>query len=187
MKRFRFPALFSIGLPFLLLMALLTGAPAMMPASTTYTDPFAYCAAVGTIDAPDGRYTGPAVPLSVAEGLRDAMELSESAPLEPLLQSTHWRCMGGQVHACTVGANIPCMEKADLSQTPSPEMVQFCQANPGAENIPAAVTGRATVYEWRCQADQPVVVRQLMEPDAQGFLSNFWYQISPPDNAAQDI
>jgi hypothetical protein len=27
-----------------------------------FSDPFAYCAAVGTIDAPDARYTGPRVP-----------------------------------------------------------------------------------------------------------------------------
>jgi hypothetical protein len=34
----------------------------------TFTDPFAYCAAVGTVDAPDSRYTGPKVPEAVAQG-----------------------------------------------------------------------------------------------------------------------
>jgi hypothetical protein len=40
-----------------------------------FSDPFAYCAAVGTIDAPDARYTGPKVPEVVArfeKGLRRA-------------------------------------------------------------------------------------------------------------------
>ncbi len=36
-----------------------TASPALTQA--TYSDPFAYCAAVGTIDAPDARYTGPKI------------------------------------------------------------------------------------------------------------------------------
>src|SRR5215213_4012987 len=36
----------------------------------TYSDPFAYCAAVGTLDEPDARYTGEAVPDVIAEGIR---------------------------------------------------------------------------------------------------------------------
>ena len=39
--------------------------PAATPAGATYTDPFAYCAAAGTIDTPDARYTGPKTPGSV--------------------------------------------------------------------------------------------------------------------------
>ncbi|HWI61124.1 MAG TPA: hypothetical protein VNT75_04785, partial [Symbiobacteriaceae bacterium] len=39
-------------------------------ADTTYTDPFAYCAAVGTIDAPDSRYIGEKVPMRIAKGLQ---------------------------------------------------------------------------------------------------------------------
>lgn len=184
MKRFRFPALFSIGLPLLLLLPLLTRFQ-LPVSSATYSDPFRYCAAVGTVDEPDARYTGPAVPPTVAEGLRQAMELPESAPLEPLLLGTFWRCMEGQVYACTVGANIPCMEKADVSRTPTEPMIEFCRANPGAEYIPAVVTGRATVYEWRCEGSEPVVERQLTEPDARGFLSAYWYQISPPETSSE--
>ncbi len=41
---------------------------------TTYTDPFAYCAAVRTIDAPDARYVGPAVPDAVVRGLQAALQ-----------------------------------------------------------------------------------------------------------------
>lgn len=182
MKRLRFPALFSIGLP-LLLCFMLSWRTQPPTAPAAYSDPFAYCAAVGTIDEPDARYTGPAVPLSVVEGLRKAMGLSESAPLEPLLRGTYWRCMEGQVYACTVGANVPCTEKADVSREPTEAMIEFCRSNPGAENIPAAVTGRATVYAWRCAGEEPVVEKQVAEPDARGFLSNFWYQISPPENS----
>ncbi|MGC9335618.1 MAG: hypothetical protein ACP5JJ_15830, partial [Anaerolineae bacterium] len=57
----------------LLIVASLAGcgasaAPADRSAPEAYADPFAYCAAVGTVDAPDANYTGPAVPESVAQG-----------------------------------------------------------------------------------------------------------------------
>jgi hypothetical protein len=42
------------------------------------------------------------------------------------------------------------------------------------------VTGRATVYEWRCASGAPEVVRQVVEVDAQGFLKDIWYQIPAP-------
>src|ERR671918_1505994 len=54
----------------------------------TFTDPFAYCAAVGTIDAPDSRYTGPNVPEAVARGLMKAFSAPAAAPPEPFLPNT---------------------------------------------------------------------------------------------------
>lgn len=145
----------------------------------TYTDPFAYCAAVGTIDQPDSRYTGEPVPEAIAEGLRAAFGLGPDHPLVPFQRGTHWRCMEGRVYACTVGANLPCMEKAETSRQPSQPMVAFCQANPDADVIPAVVTGRATIYQWHCRAGQPEILRQVNSPDARGFLSKFWYEIKP--------
>ena len=163
-------------------------APAVSPDAPTpgagegrdgFTDPFAYCAAVGTIDAPDARYAGPEVPEVVIEGLREALETPDDAPSEWFTAGTVWRCMDGAVWACFVGANLPCSAKADTSRTPPPEMVDFCRENPTAEVIPAYVTGRETVYEWHCTDGAPEIVRQLVEPDAQGFISNIWYEISP--------
>jgi hypothetical protein len=46
-----------------------------------FDDRFAYCACVGTIDAPDARYTGPAMPAAVAHGLRAALVLPADAPM----------------------------------------------------------------------------------------------------------
>jgi hypothetical protein len=145
----------------------------------TFTDPFAYCAALGTIDAPDSRYTGPKVPEVVAQGLKKAFGAPADAPLEPFLHNTFWRCMGGQVYACTVGANLPCQERADTSRRPTEGMTNFCQDHPHAEVIPAVATGRATVYEWKCANGEPAIVRQVAQPDAQGFLSHIWYAINP--------
>jgi hypothetical protein len=53
-----------------------------------FDDPFAYCAAVGTIEAPDVRYTGPAMPESLARGLKTVLVLPADAPSEPLLRNS---------------------------------------------------------------------------------------------------
>src|SRR3712207_4805426 len=118
---------------------------------TTYTDPFAYCAAVGTVDAPDARYVGVKVPEAIARGLRTATQAAPDAPLDPFVAGSSWRCMDGKVYACTVGANLPCQEQANTSHTATEAMTNYCQANVDAGAIPAFVTGRATVYEWSCK------------------------------------
>jgi hypothetical protein len=146
--------------------------------ATQYTDPFAYCAAVGTVDAPDARYTGPKTPEAIVRGLMKAMDLPADAPSEPLARLTTWRCMSGKVYACNFGANIPCQEKADTSRAPSAAMNDFCKANPASDFIPVAVTGRATVYAWRCANGAPAIEKELTKPDTQGFLTMFWYEVS---------
>lgn len=143
-----------------------------------YTDPFAYCAAVDTMDAPDARYTGPERPEAVVNSLQQALDLP-GTPAPPVAENSFWRCMDGRVYACTVGANLPCLEKADTSRSPSEDMKAFCQEQPNAEVIPAVATGRSTVYEWRCKDGQAEVVRQVMAVDAQGFLADIWYELQP--------
>jgi hypothetical protein len=100
-------------------------------------------------------------------------------PLDMLENGSSWRCMDGSVYACFVGANLPCDAKANTDQAPTQEEIDFCQANKNADVIPAAVTGRETVYEWRCSDGAPETVQQVFHPDPQGFLSEFWYKISP--------
>jgi len=153
-------------------------APAATSTPATYTDPFAYCAAVGTIDAPDATYTGPQVPQPVAEGLQRALNAPDT-PLGVLENGSSWRCRDGDVYACFVGANLPCEAKANTDRTPTQEEIDFCQQNPGSDFIPAVVTGRETVFEWRCRDGAPEIVKQVFQPDAQGFLSEIWYRISP--------
>ena len=86
--------------------------------------------------------------------------------------------MDSAVYACNVGANIPCSTKADTSKTPTQAINDFCKANASADMIPAAVTGRATVYEWRCTSGAPAVVKQVLTPDARGYAAEFWYQVT---------
>jgi putative hemolysin len=151
--------------------------PNTAKAQSSYSDPFAYCAAVGTVDMPDGRYTGPKMPDSIVQGMIKRGIVSADAPPE-FQQHAVWRCMNNSVWVCHFGANLPCQEKADTSQTPTPAMEDFCKANPTAESIPAAVTGRATVYEWGCKNGKPEVVKQVFTADPQGYLADFWYELT---------
>jgi hypothetical protein len=143
-------------------------------------DPFAYCAAVGTIDKPDELFTGEELPVVIAEGIRAAHN-AEDVPLEVYQRGTVWRCLDGKVWACNVGANLPCEAKADESREPTQAMIDFCKDNAGVDFIPAVVTGRATVYAWRCEDTEPVVVEQYTEVDSQGFLEFVWYELTPPE------
>jgi hypothetical protein len=154
--------------------------PGATSGQTSFTDPFAYCSAVGTIDTPDARYAGPKVPDAVVKGLQKVLNLP-GTPAPPLTQGSFWRCMDGKVFACTVGANLPCTEKANTDQVPTSAMNDFCQSNPTADVVPAAVTGHTTIYEWRCANGTPTIVKQVATVDARGFLANIWYEISPND------
>ena len=170
----------------MLAIALLLGACAAPVAQSTrtplppasYSDPFAYCAAVGTVDAPDARYSGDKMPAVVLQGMIRQGVVSADAPAA-FQKNAVWRCMDGQVWVCHFGANLPCEERADTSQTPTAEMEDFCKNNRNADVIPAAVTGRATVYEWRCTDGKPAMVKQVFTSDAQGFIADFWFKLTP--------
>jgi hypothetical protein len=151
------------------------------PVQQTYSDPFAYCAAVGTVDAPDARYIGEPVPASVIDGYKTAAGLEASTePLDMLQKTTTWRCMNGQVYACNIGANLPCSSKANVDKTPTLEMTDFCKANPGSDFIPMSVTGHETVYSWHCVKDAPEALEQVEQVDAAGYIADIWYPIEKP-------
>lgn len=167
---------------FLLAAALFLASCASFPgaerptAAKTYDDPFAYCAAVGNADLPAQPFSGPLLPSVIIKGLRTAAG-AERVPADVLKAGSHWRCMDGKVYACFTGANLPCMAKADTTKTPSVDMLRFCTDNRESETIPAHVTGRFTVYEWRCRNGLPEALRQVAHPDARGFISEYWYEL----------
>jgi len=182
----RFPLLSGLALLLLALLAAACAPASLAPASVattgaapaTFTDPFAYCAVIGTVDAPDERYAGPKFPDAIVNGLQKALNLA-GTPAPPLTENSFWRCMAGKVYACTVGANLPCMDKANLDKTPTQGMKEYCQANPNSDFIPMVVTGHNVVYEWQCKVGAPEAGKQLVQVDARGFLVNIWYQINP--------
>jgi len=142
-----------------------------------FADPFSYCAAVGSIDMPDARYAGPAMPESVARGLQKAFEVPADRPVEPFAINSIWRCMNGKVYACSFGANLPCTAKASTDRKPTRAIVGYCQEEPDADFVPVVVTGRETIYEWFCRGALPVIKKAFTQPDARGFLSNIWFEI----------
>jgi hypothetical protein len=156
-----------------------TIAATAVPTDVTYTDPVTYCAAVGTIDTPDARYTGEAVPDSILTGYLKAAGIENSTePLETLRAGTSWRCMNNQVYACNVGANLPCQSKADTSTTPTQAMNDYCAANADATFLPASVTGHDSIYSWKCQGSTAVTDQQIDKADDAGFLSSIWYTLN---------
>ncbi len=139
------------------------------------SDPFAWCAQQGDTEIIGGPLPGKLVSAMVAQGL-----VAEEAPPH-VQQANDWRCMEGQVWVCPLGANLPCAEKADLSREPSQAVADWCQANAGAD-VPAYVTGRATVFSWKCDGTTAVIQRQVSAADPAGFLSAFWYPLEEPES-----
>ncbi|MFN8639888.1 MAG: hypothetical protein U0360_10650 [Dehalococcoidia bacterium] len=142
------------------------------------TDPFAYCARVGTIDAPDSRYMGEPVPRSIAEGIRRATGASANAPR--CVRTRHVLAVhGGQGLRLHRGCEPPLRRKGKHEPRPSAAMTEYCAANAEADSIPAFVTGRATVFAWHCVSGTPAIARQVVEADARGFIANVWHELAP--------
>ena len=158
------------------------------PVQQTYNDPFAYCAAIGTIDTPDARYTGPHITDEIINGYKIAAGLESSTePIQMFQKTTIWRCMDHQVYACNFGANLPCDTKANIDKTPTQAMGDYCKANPDSDFIPISVTGHATIYSWHCVKDTPELLDQIAKVDAAGYLANIWYPIAPNATPESEI
>jgi hypothetical protein len=157
-----------------------TSAPMVAPSSTpaVFTDPFAYCQFAGTVDKPGPEYTGEKMPDGLAMSLRKASGGSDDMPLDLVKNGSSWRCMDGKVYGCFVGANLPCDAKANTDKTPIQAETDFCKANPGADIIPAVVTGHETIYEWHCNQDTPEVGKQVFQVDPRGYIAEIWYPLS---------
>jgi hypothetical protein len=154
--------------------------PTNMPTTETFSDPFAYCAAVGTVDTPDDRYTGLQIPDEIINGYKKAAGLEASTePMDMFKKTTIWRCMDSKVYACNFGANLPCNSKANIDKTPSQAMRDYCAANPDSDFIPMSVTGHSTIYSWHCIKDSPELLDQIEKVDAAGYLEQIWYAIEP--------
>jgi len=91
------------------------------------------------------------------------------------VRMTVFRCAGGHVLVCGMGANLPC-GKADTSRT-SEGGTAWCRDHPDADFIPAYVTGHATIFDWRCHGGAPVIVRKAFHVDPRGFVAEFWREL----------
>lgn len=157
-------------------------APAIATAGS-YSDPFAYCAAVGDALHPDSRYTGPAEPDSVVRALERALGSKEGTLANYAASgNVYWRCQDSQVLGCFPGANLTCWE-ANTDRTPTQGETDWCAAHPGDGGVKAAipfvVTGHSTVFEWRCVGTTPTVIQQVTNVDKAGLITRIWYTLTP--------
>lgn len=141
-----------------------TPAPAG-PAGGGYSDPFAYCGAVKTVDYVDTRYVGPRFTAEIADALRVPME---SAP-----DRVSWRCVDGVVYACA-SFDWPVCSMTPTAQ----EMLDYCQRNPGVTRL-LAPNGT-----WSCEGNRPRIPDGASWPvDARGFFPNAWIPVLPPQKS----
>ena len=121
--------------------------------------PAAYCRRVGT-DA--GLHT-------IGDALRPGVQAAFSVPAEAARGS--WRCEGGRVMACVVGANLPCGPLSTAATSPAAD--QWCRAHPGGA-IPAFVTGHDTAWRWRCNGNRADHGEAAWTLDPGGFARELW-------------
>ncbi len=155
-------------------------ASANIPGSATavetterYTDPFAYCRAVGTVSRPDARYKGPEVPTSLAAAL-------EFLPGTPGMDHVEWRCAKGNVLGCVSTQASFCspLTDAEKSRTPTTEMVKYCRERPNSSPVPSGIVGYNNLYQWRCEGANPVIGREVNTIDDQGYNASLWKAVS---------
>ena len=82
------------------------------------------------------------------------------------------RCVGSQLLACWVGANLDC-GRADTRRR-LVGATAFCRDNPDAADVPMAATGHDTIYDWRCVKGRAVAGKVLMAVDPQGYIAGNW-------------
>lgn len=124
-----------------------------------------YCARVGNDD------TLRKPPRSLAADIHRLFNIGG----EYALQTTHWRCAGGDVLVCAVGANLPCGEAN--TATVMPAATQWCRTHQNSDFIPMAVIGHDTVYSWRCAGRTAEPSAQTGKVDGRGFFAENWKKL----------
>ncbi len=162
---------------FLLLLAFSTIAGCVSSMQASYLDPAPYCAAVGTIDAPDERYTGPAAPDWIVDALSHAGDGS-IAPISIDPGSVTWRCAGGGVLACEAQSQAFC-KRASTSRAPTMNMRAFCHAFPNSPDSVPVVDDKFSAYVWTCVRAWPHIAGFRFEIDDQGYPRAFWRRVEP--------
>ncbi len=134
-------------------------------APAEHESPRAYCSRIGTDDTL--RLPTP----SLAPAIRRLFGLSGA----DVLKSSYYRCAGGAVLVCSVGANLPC-GKANSSKT-LPAAAQWCATHANSDFIPMYVTGHDTLYSWRCAGASAAAGAPIGKLDARGFFPDYWKKL----------
>ena len=127
------------------------------------------CHAIGSDD------TLRPIPSSLVPAATALFDL-HAMPSEQIMRSTFFRCAGGHVLICTVGANLPCGKANKNRHLPAAD--QWCADHRDANFLPAYVTGHDTIYQWRCSGTKADTVGNAMKVDARGFIARFWKRVA---------
>src|SRR5262249_45825248 len=139
----RLPAAVTAGIPV---------PPTESEARGPFKNPFVYCAAIGTINHQDERYTGPARPDVIVTKLRKILNVDPAVSQQEFALSVTWRCLEHTVVACARTDQAPCSDKAGLAvlNTQLPQVVQYCADHPQAAVVPNPFGLHDNIYELRC-------------------------------------
>jgi hypothetical protein len=152
----------------LAILALASVGPAAHPAAAAPAEresPRAHCARIGNDD------TLRSPPPSLAPAIRRLFNVN--GPY--VLKSSYYRCAGGAVLVCWVGANLPC-GKANTSKT-LPAAAEWCATHANSDFIPMYVTGHGTLYSWRCAGGEAAAGAPVGKLDARGFFLDYWKKL----------
>ncbi|MEZ2128943.1 MULTISPECIES: hypothetical protein [unclassified Sinorhizobium] len=101
---------------------------------------------------------------------------AKDAPADDELQTQAiFRCMGGRILVCFVGANLPCSKMNAARDNPGADA--FCRENPNEDIVPAFATGHDAVYSYRCRNGQAEVTGSSWELDKRGFATKLWTEL----------
>lgn len=126
----------------------------------------AYCARVGD----DDELRPP--PPSLASAIGRLFHVSE----RDALTTSYYRCAGGDVLVCRVGANLPCGKANTAKHLPA--ATQWCETHPNSDFIPMVVTGHDTPYSWRCVGSTAQAGAPVGKLDARGFFTAYWKKVN---------
>jgi len=121
----------------------------------------AFCAANPNNDNPAKAFYGPRL---YRPGLVPA-DVARSG-------ANNWRCMGGRVLVCNIGADGYACQKLNPDPAASKPVRDYCAANPGADFVPMVVIGDSA-STWRCAGRLPRVL-QTQALDRRNFIGKSW-------------
>lgn len=101
---------------------------------------------------------------------------AKSAPTEAELQTqANYRCMGGKILVCFVGANLPCAKMNASRDNPGAD--EYCKVNPNDDIVPAAASGHDALYSYKCQNGKAVIASNPWKLDKRGFATELWTEV----------
>jgi D-alanyl-D-alanine carboxypeptidase len=124
--------------------------------------PKGYCQRIGTSTALH----------PISDALRQDVQTAFAVP-EQATQGV-WRCEGGRVIACIVGANLPCGLISVGMSIPAAD--EWCRSHPG-DDLPAYVVGHGTAWHWRCNGIRAEHGAPAWTLDSAGFARELWHAL----------